>query len=141
MLSAKPSKEYATLFDYRHAANNRFSMSGSLAKLLQYLTEDIAATAALRQVTFVGQPQLVPPNSPPKRTTRAYLEAPERVTWSYYQKTGCTPKRGRQSNDAHKLREQRCDGRVLVAVIANPNKGGSSDVRMRCRVCGSKTNH
>jgi hypothetical protein len=142
MLSAKPSEEYATLFDYWHAANNCFSMSGSLAKLLQYLTEDIAAiSAASRQVTFVGQPQLVPPNSPAKRTTRANLEAPECVTWSYYQKTGCTPKRGRRSNDAHKLQEQRCDGRVLVAVVADPSKGGSSDVRMKCRVCGNKTNH
>jgi hypothetical protein len=146
MLSAKPSVEYATLFDYRNAANSRFTMGGSLVKLLQYLTDEVvgisAPSASSRQVSFIGQgPSLVPPNSPPRRATRATEEVPERVSWGYYQKTGLTPKRGRQSNEAHKLREQHCDGRVLVAIVADPNKAGNHDVRMKCRLCGTKTNH
>jgi hypothetical protein len=145
MLSAKEATEYDTLYDYRHAANNRFTMSQSLFRLLEFAKQDHQQILSGPRVTFAPQTTtsstLVPPNSPPRRT-RAGNDAPQRVTWSYLEKGGFTPTKGRPANIAHKHREKRCDGRVLIAKINDPSKqedGAAS--RQKCRLCGTKTNH
>ena len=38
----------------------------------------------------------------------------------------------------HQLREQDCDGRVLVCMVPDPNNP-KADTRSSCRLCGSKT--
>jgi hypothetical protein len=57
MLSSKETLKYATLFDYRMAANVRFNMSQSLGLLLEFAKEDYKHVVGLSlssgpQVTF-----------------------------------------------------------------------------------------
>jgi hypothetical protein len=40
MLSSKSAAQYSTLFDWRHAANARFTMAGSLLKIIEYVSAD-----------------------------------------------------------------------------------------------------
>lgn len=144
ILSAKAPDMYSTLFHYRHAANNRFSMGSSLGVLIGFIKDEYSrlnVNQRPNRVTFEPNPRLVAPNTPPRRGTRASQDAPQRVEWSHISKTGYTPMKGRTVNEAHKLRERHCDGRVLVALIADPNDEKSPDVRSKCRLCGAKTNH
>jgi hypothetical protein len=49
--------------------------------------------------------------------------------------------RGRVANISRKLREKRCDGRVIVAIVNDPSKDDGCDARQKCQMCGTKTNH
>jgi hypothetical protein len=87
ILSSKATSEYATLYDYRHPANNRFNMAGSLTRLLEFVTDDyqhlVVPLPMGTRVTFaLPSSNLVPPNTPPRRTSAAD-EASQQVSWSY----------------------------------------------------------
>ena len=62
MLSSKATSEYSTLFDYRHAANNRFNMSGSLHRLIEFAKaehQQLLSPPGGPRVTFVAAPSVL----------------------------------------------------------------------------------
>ncbi len=149
-LTSKASTEYATLFNFRNAANSCYSFGASLSLLIKHATADHerlqSAVAPEPSAAAVVGPNQLPnrikaSNTPPRRATRGGAEdAPKQVSWGFTLNHGCTPKKGRALNPEHQLREKNCDGRVLVAVAEDPDGSGSA-VRNRCRVCGIKTAH
>ncbi|CAB9506640.1 hypothetical protein SEMRO_274_G105280.1 [Seminavis robusta] len=121
-------------------------MGGSLALLLKFMTNDLktllppeppAAVSPLANANdHLRQAAL---NTPPRRTRRANANEPEKIEWGFNMKTGYTPRRGKRVCESHKLREQRCDGRVLVYLSPAPGAPAKTDVRQRCRLCSGRT--
>jgi hypothetical protein len=145
ILSAKASKEYASLQHFRHAANERYSVGRSLVMLIEMLAKDYRllntarSEADMFQVSF-WPATMIPPNvSPIRRSTRQHADQPGKVEWGFAVKQGITPCKGRTLNLSHKIREKQCDGRVLVSLIPDPTTDKVRDVRSKCRLCGTKT--
>ena len=145
MLSAiKNLPRCSSLYRFRHAANERYSMTKSLLRLIKDLRDDhkkqvqLSSTVDRSAVTFV-----IPLNTPPRRRpTRGNNEDElEIVDWAPRLSAGFTPCRGRSVTDEHREREKQCSGAVLLYRIDEP--GPASDPkkgRGACRLCGSTTN-
>ena len=140
MLTAKEDLgKYKSLYGYRHAANQRFSMPSSLGKLISFAEKELFHLKPRLQVSSLPS-QLIPPNTPPRRATHAQDDTMDRVQWGFTGQQGCTPCRGRAVNPLHISREQTCDGRVLILKVNNPaDANDPKDKRQPCRLCKSKT--
>lgn len=135
----KDLDKYPTLFAYRHAASERCSVTKSLGLLITMMEEELKTVPVPASPTR-SIATLVPPNTAPRRPTRNAVTV-DRVGWGFQSKEGYTPGRGRSANEFHRLRELRCDGRVLVYVVPEPSlKKKDDSARGCCSVCGVKTN-
>jgi hypothetical protein len=133
---------HTTVQSCRHAANARVDMSWSLDLIIRCMAADLnkLMEEAAKPRRLQG-PMLVSPETPP-RLLRGQ-QGTEKLLWGAQQKAGYTPCRGCTLNDLHQLREQACDGRVLLYRMPDPNEtvpaGKKKDVRKPCRLCKANT--
>jgi hypothetical protein len=130
---ADMQRSYGSLFAYRDAAKHRFPLVRSLTELLKYNKIGLKRLEAANTLILSRNPVLVAPdNTPPRRPTRAAAEEKvDRVSWGFYESIGCTPCKGRSSNEGHRRRELACNGIALIC-RSDTSKG-------KCSLCGTTT--
>jgi hypothetical protein len=136
---------YNTVFACRHAANQRSDMSRSLDFILRCIDGSLKQLKKLTQQQERQRPLLIAPDTPPRRLLRGQLPT-EKLLWAAPLQSGYTPCCGRSLNSHHQMREEGCDGRVLLYRVPDPNSatvaanGRKQDVRQPCRLCKQNTN-